>query len=80
MEKLSIETWTKEIVKFFEQKMSVAEAKKVIATNVKKDMYNNDVRCSNVRVFYTENKNYCGARVGTGRGFYITDGKNTVKV
>lgn len=65
-----------EIIRFFEQKMTIAEAKAAIKKQMQKDEYDNDVRCSNVRVFYSTNPKFAEG----GRGFFITNGKYTLKL
>lgn len=48
--------------------MKVSEAKKQIRANMKKDQYNNSIRCVNVRVVYVDNDNFAWGP----RGFYIS--------
>jgi hypothetical protein len=72
------------MVAFFEQKMKVSKAIKQIVAIVEKanpkDLLKYDVDmsvyCSNIRVFYAENKKY----VFGGQGIYITDGKCTYRL
>ena len=64
----SAEQWRTDTIKFFEQKMKVSEAKKQIRANMKKDQYNNSIRCVNVRVVYVDNDNFAWGP----RGFYIS--------
>jgi len=73
---LTATNFKKEIIAFFEQKMTIAAAKQLIKAQMIADEYDNDVRTSNVRVFFSSNKNFSMG----GAGFYITNGKNTIKL
>lgn len=79
---ISRQEFKKEIIAFFEQEMTIAEAKKKITEMMKKDEFDNKISVSNVRVMYTANKNFCGGvKNGYGPGWYITNaGKEYIRI
>ena len=71
----------KDIISFFENKMTIVEAKKIIAEKILIDEYDNQILVSNVRVFLTTNDNFNGGKSkGYGAGFYITNGIAQIKI
>jgi hypothetical protein len=70
------EQFKDEIIKYFTtySGLSVDEAKEKIRNQMIKDEYDNEVRTGNVKLFYTDNENYCGGEQnGYGSGWYISN-------
>lgn len=74
--KVSKAEFKAEIVSFFEQYMSIEQGKTTIIEKMRKDEYDNYIKFSNVRMFYSTNANYAEG----GTGWYLTNGKDTVKI
>lgn len=74
--KVSASEFKTEIINFFEQHMSISDAKKKIVQAMKVDEYSNYIKVSNVRLFYSTNRNYAEG----GVGFYLTNGKDVIKL
>ena len=67
--KNSNQKFTSEIIKYFENisGLTITKAKEKIKKQIILDEYNNDIKTNNVRLFYTDNKNYYN-----GSGFYLS--------
>lgn len=85
------EKFKKAIIAFFTKNtgLTINQAKKEIRKTMYIDNYgnihNNSISFSNVKVFYTNNPNYCnGVKNGYGAGWYISNsgftGGSTVKL
>jgi len=75
MTKVTKAQFAKDIKKHFKNVsgLTITEAKAKIKKQIKLDEYDNQVRAGNVKLFYTDNDNYCGGvRNGYGKGFYIS--------
>ena len=55
-------------IKFFTKNtgLTIAQAKRMIMNKMKIDRYSNDIEYGNVRLFYSDNKNF-----ENGKGFYL---------
>lgn len=55
-------------IKFFTKNtgLTMSQAKRMIMNKMKIDRYDNDIEYNNVRVFYSDNKNF-----ENGKGFYL---------
>lgn len=91
MEQLTTQTFKEKIISYFEQNtgLTIEKAIQQIKKNLTIDKYgnshNNEIRITNVRLFYTPNQNYAGGKKnGYGQGWYITNegftGGSTVKI
>ncbi len=81
--KLKPADFKKEIISFFEEKMNmtIVEAKKIVKQRIEADEYDDGIRYSNVRIFYTSNSKFNGgSENGYGVGFYITNGNVQIKI
>lgn len=56
-------------IKFFTKNtgLTISQAKRMIMNKMKIDRYDNDIEYNNVRVFYSDNKNF-----ENGKGFYLS--------
>lgn len=54
-----------------ESGLKLSAAKKLIAEKMKNDPYNNDIRTTSVRLFYTSNERFEGGKPKGGKGWYF---------
>lgn len=81
MKTVSTEDFKKNICDFFKKEsgLTIPAAKAKIKTVLVIDKYGNthneQIKVGNVRLFFTNNDNYCGGiKNGYGRGWYISNG------
>jgi len=88
---MTAQEFKKSITSFFKKEsgISVSEAKKRIRKTLIIDKWGNthgnSIQAKNVKVFYTNNSNYCGGvKNGYGKGWYISNagftGGSTIKL
>tara|TARA_R110000796_G_scaffold43258_1_gene106271 strand:+ start:1042 stop:1305 length:264 start_codon:yes stop_codon:yes gene_type:complete len=75
MIKVSKYQFKKDLKKHFTSKsgLSIATAKQLIKKQIKINCWDNSIKISGVRLFFTDNINYSGGvKNGFGKGFYLT--------